>query len=603
LTSAERNYSYSQLPPSKLISLPKYNVSDFKKGLVWRQDNERERNEYITYPVPYLGNYKLDGTENSGSHSGIDIKIPIGTPVHSISRGVVTKAENQPTGFGKYIVIMHKNVPGPQNPAKKTTLFSVYAHLSQIKVKVGEHIAKGQIIGLSGSSGMSTAPHIHFQIDTADAPFHPYWPITWKDVVNNGLSSFFDAVKQGLNKNKAKKYTVNPMKLVANNINYVPTSSKLVATAGRTDKEISRNTTKPTTIKNKAIRIKRIPRRNNSRRKFRFKGASTPVSNNRIRIATRRRPTQNTNTLHASANKKTVTQKTASAKAVVLSNSNSAKKNINERKYGDNEMWIETSRSFVPRITKTVKLFIKNKELIPRKGISLRVESKDFVKIVPTTARLEAFEKGFLEVQLTATSNKPFKLIIDAKNHKSIESPSFLSQPFSDISAIGKERAAAQYVKTYKIMNGYSNGEFRPNDYLNRAEATKAIITSGKLKLIPTKNTFKDVKSTDWFSKYVSTALSYGLISGYEGNLFKPTKNITKAEFLKMALVSRKINLADKDKDPYRDVPANSWYEKYFTFARNNGLINSDSRGFVYPNRPISRIEAAQVLYKLFQLK
>ena len=47
LTTAERGYTYSQLSPSKFMPLPRYNVSDFKKGLVWRRDNERERNYNI----------------------------------------------------------------------------------------------------------------------------------------------------------------------------------------------------------------------------------------------------------------------------------------------------------------------------------------------------------------------------------------------------------------------------------------------------------------------------------------------------------------------------------------------------------------------------
>ena len=625
LTTAERSYSYSQIPAKKFMPLPRYNVSDFKKGTTWRADNERERNAYITYPVPNLGNYKLDGTENSGSHTGLDIKAPIGTPVHAISRGVVIKAKSQTTGFGKHIVIMHKDVPDPKNPAKKTTLYSVYAHLSQIKVREGQQVQKGQIIGLVGATGMATTPHLHFQIDTADAPFHPYWPITWKDVVNHGLSSFFEAVKNGVNKNLAKKYTVHPMHLIARNIGYVPTGkTKIVASAGISEKEISRDFHQTITVpassenvktgarpsydhrtKNAAINHKRrVVRRKNSRgNRFRFKRDPAPRSNNHIRIASRR-PNKGITTLHASAKK---TSQTASAHTVVnkkvisqaAKSQNPAKKS-SFQKYGKDNIWFEMERSFIPGTPKVIRLFVQDSALTDS-GATLRTTSRDFVKIQPDTIKKEQFKNGFAEIKITTNSKKPFKIIAETSKEK-IESPVLLAKSFTDVSSVGKDRIFAEFVNKNKIITANARGDFRPNDFLNRAEAVKAIITANKIKLIPAKKDFKDVNHRDWFAKYISTAFANKLVSGYAGNYFKPANSITKAEFLKIALVAKGIHPHDTKFAPYRDVPADSWYEPYFSFARNNGLLKPDSRGMIHPNKTISRIEAAQILYKLSQL-
>jgi hypothetical protein len=168
---------------------------------------------------------------------------------------------------------------------------------------------------------------------------------------------------------------------------------------------------------------------------------------------------------------------------------------------------------------------------------------------------------------------------------------------------MGKEKNAAKYVKDKKIMKGYSNGEFRPNNYLTRAEAAKVIVMANKFKSIPAKKSFNDINTKDWFAPYVNIVVKKGLVSGYNGNLFKPAKNITRAEFLKMALLAKNISPADTKNDPYRDVPADSWYEKYFSFARTNGLISPDSKGLIYPNKIINRIEVAQIIYKLSQIK
>lgn len=94
----------------------------------------------------------------------------------------------------KYIIIRHDNVP---YEGKTQTLYSSYLHLSSIDIAEGTKVKKGQMIGKVGSTGISTAPHLHFQIDRDDAPFHPYWPFTMEDARNAGLS-FFDAISAGL---------------------------------------------------------------------------------------------------------------------------------------------------------------------------------------------------------------------------------------------------------------------------------------------------------------------------------------------------------------------------------------------------------------------
>lgn len=66
------------------------------------------------------------------------------------------------------------------------------------------------MIGRVGISGITTTPHLHLQIDTADAPFHPYWHFTSSESKSAGVG-FYDAINIGLNKDKAAKYTINPM--------------------------------------------------------------------------------------------------------------------------------------------------------------------------------------------------------------------------------------------------------------------------------------------------------------------------------------------------------------------------------------------------------
>jgi len=86
-------------------------------------------------------------------HRALDIAGPEGTPIMAADSGYVAVAGRSDTGYGRYVLIDHGN--GFQ---------TLYAHFSVIFVKVGQSVGKGQTIGLCGSTGKSTGPHVHFEV-------------------------------------------------------------------------------------------------------------------------------------------------------------------------------------------------------------------------------------------------------------------------------------------------------------------------------------------------------------------------------------------------------------------------------------------------------
>lgn len=161
---------------------------------------------HYTYITPYMGNYRLDYQEYVGGHLGVDIRAPIGTPVLSIANGVIVRTVEADATWNRFIVVRHDIVTG----GEKKTYYSCYLHLSEISVREGSIVKKWDMVGRVGMSGITTTPHLHLQIDTADAPFHPYWPFTSAEASSAGLS-FFDAVNAGIGKDKALKYTIHPL--------------------------------------------------------------------------------------------------------------------------------------------------------------------------------------------------------------------------------------------------------------------------------------------------------------------------------------------------------------------------------------------------------
>ena len=86
-------------------------------------------------------------------HLGMDFSAPKGTPVYATGDGVVIRADQSAAGYGRHIEINHGF--GYQ---------TMYAHLSKYNVRRGQHVKRGDIIGFVGSTGRSTAPHLHYEV-------------------------------------------------------------------------------------------------------------------------------------------------------------------------------------------------------------------------------------------------------------------------------------------------------------------------------------------------------------------------------------------------------------------------------------------------------
>ena len=91
--------------------------------------------------------------DDGGAHTGLDIATPTGSYIRAAGAGrVIDVGEEDPT-YGKYVRIDHGN--GYE---------TLYGHASEISVELGEEVRKNEVIALSGSTGRSTAPHLHFEI-------------------------------------------------------------------------------------------------------------------------------------------------------------------------------------------------------------------------------------------------------------------------------------------------------------------------------------------------------------------------------------------------------------------------------------------------------
>jgi murein DD-endopeptidase MepM/ murein hydrolase activator NlpD len=102
---------------------------------------------------PILGGWRL--------HTGIDLGTPIGTPVRAVASGVVRRASSDGIN-GRILVLDHGR-----------GVVTTYCHNDALLVRNGQRVDQGQIVARTGSSGQTTGPHLHYQIDLAGEPVDP----------------------------------------------------------------------------------------------------------------------------------------------------------------------------------------------------------------------------------------------------------------------------------------------------------------------------------------------------------------------------------------------------------------------------------------------
>ena len=108
-------------------------------------------------------NRYLSGYNYSGYHPAIDIAAGLGAPIYASDSGVVVFAGWSNWGYGYMVVVDHGN--GWQ---------TLYSHLSQWNVNCGQSVYQGTVLGLSGSTGNSTGPHLHFEINYQGTRVNPW---------------------------------------------------------------------------------------------------------------------------------------------------------------------------------------------------------------------------------------------------------------------------------------------------------------------------------------------------------------------------------------------------------------------------------------------
>lgn len=647
--------SYTSVSSNLLVALPSYDLERMQfpdANLEWGNVSQTPiRNTKITYPVVYLGNYQLDHQEAVGSHPAVDIKLPVGTPIKSIANGRVIKTSMQASGFGHHIVIEHRNVPDINDPNKKVTLYSAYSHMDQISVSEGQTVNKGQLIGTSGDTGTATTPHLHFQIDRDSAPWHPYWPFSSSESQAAGLS-FFEAVNAGLGLENAKKHTINPMKYVAKYINYsgsngnsgsddLPDNSNDIPDNNtqpddsQDTQEDTPNTTETPVIVESPVEI--IPVGSESSAvdtslfAFNFVGESVSMVNNGVTIIATDKLGQiarmsdtdevKVNIYGVGRLSKKSFKKSDFKNGSIQFIANSSEAGTARIEVGKSvhaisfinqikpivSLRIDTDGNFQKGQIEAIKLVALDLDDNPTPvtnfsgSIEVKAKQGDAV-FTPERLAVNDFKNGVAEVRMMAQSESP--IIIRAQNGAIVgESDTIYAeakQQFSDVGKSHPNYEAIKFLREEGIIDGYSDGTFKPANTVNRVEALKMLMLAFDLEAGPAGALpFADTDNSAWYAGVLATALDKAIVKGYEDNTFKPSSTVNKAEYLKMLFLTGGIMPGDTlTANPYSDVPKDSWYAP-FAYLTNKMNLLSVANDRLSAGSGMTRGDVAETIYRL----
>lgn len=172
---------------------------------------------------------------------------------------------------------------------------------------------------------------------------------------------------------------------------------------------------------------------------------------------------------------------------------------------------------------------------------------------------------------------------------------------YSPVTFVNRKAAELNRTDHFAFLVGYTDGTFGPERNMTRAEVTTmfARLLTEQIEADKTySNTFSDVPKGYWAADYIGYMQQFGIITGYSDGSFRPDAPVTRAEFA--AIASRFEKLTEGSKS-FADVPDTYWAARYINFAATRGWVTGYSDGTFKPENTITRAEVAAVTCRLLE--
>ncbi len=173
---------------------------------------------------------------------------------------------------------------------------------------------------------------------------------------------------------------------------------------------------------------------------------------------------------------------------------------------------------------------------------------------------------------------------------------------FADVPEDSEFFEAVTYLSNEGIINGYSDGTFKPQQEVTRTEALKFILESINAKLESGETPFIDASLSEWYADYLYTAYVKKIVNGNPDGTFQPTTTVNLAAFYKILFNGMGVDINPVlEEKPYDDVELDAWFAPYISYAKELEIIDPELDK-IQPDSPMTRGAVAKSMFKLMQL-
>jgi hypothetical protein len=173
------------------------------------------------------------------------------------------------------------------------------------------------------------------------------------------------------------------------------------------------------------------------------------------------------------------------------------------------------------------------------------------------------------------------------------------SKAFKDVKKADYFFDAVNSLSARKVIVGYKDGTFRPYQPVTRAQAAKIIALSLGLDLSNVKDPgFKDVKKGEWYYPYIAAVSSRNIMSGYNKNEFRPNEFLTRAQMAKILTTAFQLGEKTLENNPFKDVHKEDWYAKYLTALIEKQITKGKTKDTFAPNDVVNRGQIASFVFR-----
>ena len=172
---------------------------------------------------------------------------------------------------------------------------------------------------------------------------------------------------------------------------------------------------------------------------------------------------------------------------------------------------------------------------------------------------------------------------------------------YSPVTFVNRKAAELNRTDHFAFLVGYTDGTFGPERNMTRAEVTTmfARLLTEQIEADKTySNTFSDVPKGYWAANYIGYMQQFGIITGYSDGSFRPDAPVTRAEF---AAIASRFEKLTQGSARFTDVPDTLWAVKYINFAATRGWVTGYVDGTFKPEHSITRAEVAAVTCRLLE--